>query len=247
MSMRKIVLPLALLAAVLAPQAVLAQGGPGFLFNRPRVSIGIRTGYVLPTISSPLFDDARQDFNLNRYDFDAPYLGGEIAARVGERWDIALGAGWAESHSRSHYRDWVDADGIEIEQENRLQIVTATLGLRYYVSDRGRRIGRFAWVPSAVTPFVSGGAGITWYELERVGDFIDVDTFYIWPDVLQSDGAGATVYGGLGADISLGKQFYLSAEGRYALANAEVSGQYAAYDGIDLSGLQFIAGISLRW
>ena len=42
--MRKVVLPLVLLAAVLAPHAALAQGGPGFLFNRPKVSIGIRTG-----------------------------------------------------------------------------------------------------------------------------------------------------------------------------------------------------------
>jgi hypothetical protein len=45
----------------------------------------------------------------------------------------------------------------------------------------------------------------------------------------------------------LGKQFYLTAEGRYALANGEMSGQYAGYDGIDLSGLQLITGISLRW
>jgi hypothetical protein len=245
--MKRVVLSAALAAALVMPAALSAQGGPGFLFNRPRVSIGIRTGYLLPRASNPLFEDARQDFNLNRFDFDAPYLGGEIAARVGERWDIAFGAGWGRSRSRSHYREWVDENGLEIEQENRFQTISTTLGARYYFSDRGRRIGRFAWVPSTLTPFVSAGAGITWYELERAGEFIDVDTFYIWPDVLETDGAGALAYAGLGTDISLGKQFYLSAEGRYALANAGVSGQYADYDNIDLSGLQLIAGLSLRW
>jgi hypothetical protein len=258
--MRKIVLSLALLAglvaALVAPPAALAQGGPGFLFDRPRVSLGIRTGYILPTISSPLFDDARQWYNLNRFDFDAPYLGGEIAARVSERWDVALGGGWSRAASRSHYRQFVEEVGgtpVEIEQENRFQTVSATLGARYYLSDRGRRIGRFAWVPSAITPFVGAGAGVTWYELEQVGDFVDQadpacpDACPIYTDLLRTDGSGATLYAGLGADVSLGKQVYLSAEGRYSLGNAGVSGQYAAYDDIDLSRLQLIAGISLRW
>jgi hypothetical protein len=204
----------------------------------------------LPRISSPLFDEARARFNLNRFDFDAPYLGGEIAARVGERWDLALGVGWAQAESRSHYRNWVEEVGtqrLEIEQENRFQTVSATIGGRYYFSDRGRTIGRFAWVPSRITPFVGFGGGVTWYELEQAGDFVVVDTGEIFADELTTDGAGATAYAGLGADLSLGKQLYLSAEARYLLANGGVRGQYADYDGIDLSGLQLITGISLRW
>lgn len=254
--MRKIVLSLALVAALLAPQLAFAQGGPGFLFNRPRVSIGVKTGYVLPAISSPLFDDAREWYNLNRFDFDSPYLGGEIAVRLSERWDVALGVGWGRATSRSHYRNFVEevaGNRVEIEQDNEFQTVSATFGGRYYLSDRGRRIGRFAWVPSAVAPFVGAGVGMTWYELEQIGDFVDQgdsacpDACPIYTDVLRTDGTGAAVYAGLGADISLGKQFYLTAEGRYSLANGGVSGQYAAYDDIDLSGLQLLAGISLRW
>ena len=247
--MKRIALALALLAALIAPEAGLAQGGPGFLFNRPRVSLGVRTGYVLPRISSPLFDEARQWYNLNRYDFDSPYFGAEIAARVSERWDIALGVGGAQSQSRSHYRDYVDADGFEIEQQTRFRTITASLGGRYYLADRGRAVGRFAWVPQRLAPFVGGGAGVTWYELRQTGDFIDFNStnWDVVGDDLGSNGAGAMVYAGLGADLSLGKQFYFTAEGRYSLANGGVSGQYSAYDGIDLSGLQLIAGLSLRW
>jgi hypothetical protein len=254
--MRRIVLTAALAAALVAPHTAFAQGGPGFLFNRPRVSVGLRTGYVLPRISSTLFDDARTFLNLNRFDFDAPYFGGDIAARVGERWDVALGVGWAESRSRSHDRDYVEQIGgnrVEIEQDNRFRRITATAGARYYLSDRGRSVGRFAWVPSRLTPFVGAGAGFTWYELEQRGDFVDrtdpacPQACPIYSDQLLTDGSGATVYATVGADLSLGKQFYLTAEGRYSLAHADVSGQYAAYDGIDLSGLQLITGISLRW
>ena len=254
--MRKIVLSVALGAALIAPHAAIAQGGPGFLFNRPRVSVGLRTGYTLPRISSQLFEDARTFLNLNRFDFDAPYFGGEIAARVAERWDIALDVGGGQSRSRSHDREYVEEVGtqrLEIQQENRFRTVSATLGGRYYFSDRGRAVGRFAWIPSRITPFVGAGAGVTWYQFEQWGDFVDrldpgcPDSCPIFSDTFRTDGAGTTVYGGLGADVSLGKQFYLSAEGRYSLANGGVSGEFSDYDGIDLSRLQLITGISIRW
>lgn len=247
--MRKIVLFAALAAAMVSPHAALAQGGPGFLFNRPRVALGLRVGYVVPRISGTIYDDARRDYNLNRFDFATPYVGGEIAARVSERWDVALNAGWGGSETRSHYRDWVDEDGLEIEQDTRFQTVTTTVGARYYFADRGRRIGRFAWVPSTFTPFVSGGLGFTWYELEQAGDFIDFGspTMDIVTDLVETSGTGAAAYVSLGTDVSMGKHFYLTGEVRSVLAGAEAGGQYALYDGVDLSGLQFITGISLRW
>jgi len=248
--MRRILLVAALTAAWVVPAAASAQGGPGFLFSRPRVSIGLRVGYTLPQISSPLFDEARARFNLNRFDFDAPYVGGEIAARIAERWDLALGVGGSQARSRSHYRNWVEEVGtqrLEIEQDNRFRTVSATIGGRYYFSDRGRTIGRFAWVPSRVTPFVGAGGGVTWYQFEQIGDFVVEDTGEIFSDELSTDGAGATAYAGLGADLSLAKHLYLSSEARYSLANGGVRGQYADYDGIDLSGLQLLTGISLRW
>ncbi|HET9949153.1 MAG TPA: hypothetical protein VFQ22_09550 [Longimicrobiales bacterium] len=247
--MRKIVLFAALAAATVAPHAVVAQGGPGFLFGRPKVALGFRAGYVVPRISGQIFDDARRDYNLNRFDFATPYLGGEIAVRVSERWDVALNAGWGGSETRSHYRDWVDADGFEIEQDTRFQQVTTTLGARYYFADRGRRIGRFAWVPSTLTPFIGAGAGFAWYELEQAGAFIDFGSpdLEIVGDVVQTSGTGLAGFLSLGADLSLGKQFYLTGEVRSVLAGADAGGQYYLYDGVDLSGLQFITGISLRW
>jgi hypothetical protein len=247
--MRRIVLTAALALALPVPHAALAQGGPGFLFRQPRVSVGLRTGYTMPRVSGLLFREVRQDFNVNRFDFDSPYFGGELAARVNERWDVALGVGGGEARSRSHYRNLVEVvgqDTLEIQQDNRFRTVSATVGGRYYFSDRGRAVGRFAWVPAAIAPFVGAGVGVTWYELERTGDFVDQYN-EIWSQALQTDGSGATAYGGLGADISIGKQLYLSFEGRYSLADGGVSGEYSDYDGIDLSRLQLITGISVRW
>lgn len=245
--MNRVALTLALAAALTLPAVAEAQGGPGFLFNRPRVSIGVRTGYSVPRAESTIFQDAFQQFKLNDWDMASPYLGGELALRMSERWDVALTAGWARSRSQSEYREWVDQDLLPIEQETMFQTVSTTLGGRYYFSDRGRSVGRFAWVPSRLAPFVGAGVGYTWYDFTQRGDFVDFQTLDIVGDELRTDGSGATAYAAAGADLSVGKQFYLSGEARYSVASSGVRGEYSAYDGIDLSGLQLTAGISLRW
>jgi hypothetical protein len=245
--MTRVALSLVLAATLVAPAASEAQGGPGFLFNRPRVSIGIRTGYSVPRASGGIFRDSFEQFKLNGWDMSSPYLGGEVAARVSERWDVALSAGWARSESLSEYRAWVDQDLLPIEQETAFETTALTVGGRYYFKDRGRSVGRFAWVPSRLAPFVGAGVGYTWYRFEQRGDFVDFQTLDIVGDALQTHGSGAAAYAGLGADLSVGKQFFLSGEARYSLANGGVRDEYSGYDGIDLSGLQLTAGISVRW
>ncbi len=245
--MNRMALTMGLAATLALPAVAEAQGGPGFLFNRPKVSIGIRTGYSVPRAESSIFQDAFQQFKLNGWDLASPYLGGELAVRVSERWDVALTGGWARSRSQSEYRDWVDQDLLPIEQETTFRTASTTLGGRYYFGDRGRSIGRFAWVPSRLTPFVGAGVGYTWYQFMQRGDFVDFQTLDIVGDELQTDGSGATAYAAAGADLSVGKQFYLTGEARYVVASGGVRGEYSAYDGIDLSGLQLTAGISLRW
>lgn len=237
----------ALALTLAAPAEVTAQGGPGFLFSRPHVSLGIRTGYSVPRLSSHIFEFSRQEFTLNRFDFDAPYLGGELAVRLSERWDVALTAGWSESHGSSEYRYWVDQDNLPIEQETTFQTVSVAAGARYYFRDRGRSIGRFAWVPARLAPYVGAGIGVVSYDLTQSGDFVDFQTLDIVSDVLTGSGSGASLHASAGADVSIGKQFYLTGEARYTLASGGMDGDYSLYPWIDLSGLQLTTGISLRW
>src|SRR5690606_2350679 len=113
---------------VATPGVLVAQGGPGFLFSSPKVSLGFRAGYTLPRASSNLFDDSRELLTLSRSDSGGPYFGGEVAVRLDERWDVALTIGWAGTRRRSEYRDWVDQDFLPIEQETDFQTVSGALG-----------------------------------------------------------------------------------------------------------------------
>jgi hypothetical protein len=245
--MRRLALFAALAAALALPTVAGAQGGPGFLFRQPRVSVGMRTGYSVPRASGTIFHDAFQQFKLNSWDMSSPSLGAEVAVRGSERWDFAASFLWARSRSLSEYRDWVDQDAMPIEQETTFETVETALGARYYFSDRGRSIGRFAWVPSRLTPYVGAGVGYTWYTFEQVGDFVDFQTLDVVGDALRTDGGGATAHAGVGAELSIGKQFFLTGEARYRLASGDVRGEFSTYDGIDLSGLQLIAGVAVRW
>jgi hypothetical protein len=160
---------------------------------------------------------------------------------------VAVGGGWARSRSRSEYRNWVDQDDNPIEQQTTFRTVSGSLGAKYYFTDRGRAVGRFAWVPARLTPFVGGGIGVVSYEFEQEGDFIDFQTLDVYGDLLRTTGSGASVWASLGADVALGKQFLLTGEARYAFASGSVRGAYADFDRIDLAGLQLLAGLAVRW
>jgi hypothetical protein len=255
--MRKTVLVAALVTGLTVPTTVAAQGGPGFLFKNPRVSLGVRTGYQLPRVGNDFFDFPLDSLTLERADFASPYLGGELAVRVAEHWDVAVGLGWARARSESEYVNWLEGDD-PIAQVTTFQTVAGSLGAKYYFAERGRSIGRFAWVPSRVTPYLGGGIGVVGYEFEQAGDFVDYETVVtdpndgsvsadIYTDRLRTTGAGVSGYLAGGADVALGKQFVLTAEARYTLANGSVGGPYSGFDKIDLAGLQLLAGLALRW
>ena len=242
---------LALVLTVPAPAS--AQGGPGFLFKRPVFAAGVRAGYSSPRAGGDFFGSTLDEFipsgadTLSSLSFGSPYLGGELAIRPWERWDIALAIGWTRSRTLSEYRRWVDSADLPIEQETTFQVVTGTLGAKYYLQDKGRRVGSLAWVPHRLTPFVGAGVGVSSYEFVQAGDFVDATTFEVLPDYLKSTGEGFILYANAGADLMLAKNAFLTGEARYAFSNARVAGSYTGFGDIDLAGLQLLVGLGFQF
>lgn len=235
-----------LVAVILIPCTVRAQGGPGFLFDQPRVSVGARLGYAIPAVDSDLFDFARQQLTLEAGDFRSPTFGGEIAIRVANRVDFVADLAWARSRRSSEYRDWEDLDGLPIEQETTFERTSMTAGVRYYLRDRGRRVGQFAWVPNRIAPFVGGGVGARWHAFRQAGDFVDFDTLEVFRDRLETSGVSAIVDLRVGADFSLSRRVFLAGEVRYDFGSGRPGGDYVGFTRTDLSGVGFVFGISFR-
>jgi hypothetical protein len=248
--MKRMVFVVAMVAGAAMPAVTAAQGGPGFLFRQPRVSVALRAGYNMARANSDLFDFARQQLTLSKSDFSSPYVVGEAAVRASDHFDVTFSVGGGRHRARSEYRDYVDSNNVPIEQQTTFETVATTVGAKYYFGDRGRSVGRFAWVPTRLTPFVSAGVGAVWYQFRQSGDFIDFQspTLDVFTDVLSTTGTGATAFAGGGADLSLSKNVVLTGEARYSLGSGPVSrSSFSGFDNIDLNGLQLTVGLGLRF
>lgn len=247
---RTLLFPLAaaLLAIPVLTSAAEAQGqGDGFLFSQPRVTLGARFGYAVPRAGSDVFDFTREQLTVDKGDFNAFALGGELAVRATDRIDIALNAGYEGSSTRSEFRDWVDQDDLPIEQTTDFKRIPMTIGAKAYLLERGRRISRFAWIPRRVAPYVGAGAGLVWYEFEQVGDFVDFDTQEIFFEDFNSSGTSPMGYLAAGVDVSISPRWVLTSEARYTLANAEMDRDFVGFEDIDLAGFTAGVGISVRF
>ena len=237
----------AALVAVAAPSAVQAQGGDGFLFKEPRVSLKFETGYGFQRAQSDIFDFVVEEHTLERSDFSSPYLGGELAIRVDRQLDVALSVGFQQSSTLSEFRDYIGADDLPIEQVTELRMVPVVGSVRYYLKPRGRSIGRFAWVPETVVPYVGAGVGVMSYRFEQDGEFVDFETLDIFYDRFTTEHSTFLARAAAGVDVTVGRQFVVNAEARYHYARGPMGDDFSGFGDIDLDALQLTAGIAVRF
>jgi len=234
-------------ASLFLPSGAFAQSsGQGFLFKQPTVRVGILGGYMVAQASGDVLDHARDQLTLGGRDFDASTWGVEFAARGGKRFDVLLDFRFSRSEVRSEMRDWVDLDNLPIEQTTRFTRMPLTLSARFYLRDRGRAVSQFAWIPEKFAPFVGVGGGVTWYEFEQVGDFVDIETLDILNFTIESNGAAPTAHAFAGVDISINPRFLWTLEGRYSFGNATTDYSFN-YDQLNLRGFQATIGLSARF
>jgi len=227
--------------------APLSAQDADFLFRQPKVSVGLQLGYAGASAGSEIFDWTRSELTVDRGDFSSGLLGIELAFHTSERVDIALGAAFARSEMRSEYREWVGDDDLPVAQSTSFSRMPLTASLKYYLQERGRSIGQFAWVPGTWSPYVGVGGGWTWYRFEQSGEWVDFDTLDIFRGTVVSDGFAPTAHVLAGVQKSLSPNFFLSGEGRYSWASSEMDLDFQGFDAIDLGGFQFMVGISARF
>lgn len=240
--------------AAFAPAPASAQlGGEGFLFRQPTISMALHGGYALPMARSDLFAQIFDDLILDRHDLASPYFGGELSIRASDHWDVSLEVGHAWSRTRTEWEGFVEDDGVEgdgfpIPQTVDFSRTPVTVSGKAYLTDRGRSIGRFVWIPSRVTPFVGAGAGVVRYRLQQEGDFVNTQTLEIFTDRLEQVGTGFTAHGFAGVDVMLKNMLYVTTQARYAWAEGGLDQTiYEDFEPMDLSGLQLTLGLGFRF
>ena len=229
----------------LAPAAGAQSGGPGFLFRPPIGALTLRGGFDRALGNSDLFDFVRDELTLERGDFTGLNVGADLAIALSGRVDVVLGASHARSTARSEFRRFVDNDDRPIEQTTAFSRTPVTGSVKAYLAPRGQTLGRFAWLPTRLAPFVGAGGGAMYYRFRQDGDFVR-DDMSVRPDELTTSGWTPTAHGFGGLDVSLSPRLAVTGEARYNWARANTTGDFQDYQ-IDLSGLGATVGLTFRF
>ena len=218
-----------------------------FMFAPPRVTLGVRGNWIFASAGSDIFDFVTEQLTLERSSFNAPAFGGEVGLAISPRFDVSLGFEYSKKSLDSEYRDQVEqlpnGTTTPILQTTSLQHSDVYVSAKYALLPRCRRISEFAWIPRSVVPYVGGGVGLSKYDFQQNGDFVDFADNHIFTDLFRSSGwtPSLQVFGG--TDIRIYKRTFLSLEGRYMWADAELSRDFIDFEPIDLGGFRFGAGL----
>jgi opacity protein-like surface antigen len=239
----------ALMLVSAAGLASAQTSGDGFLFRSPRGSFSVHGGYALARAGSDVFSEATSLLTLDKRDFSAFSVGGDISYALTPRFDLVFGGDYSGSNKESEYRDWVDNNEQAIQQSTNFKRVPLTLSLRYYLVDRGRSVSQFAWIPSKYSPYVGVGGGATWYRFRQEGDFVDFQRENeVFRAELESSGWAPSGHAMAGVDYTLRPSLALTAEGRYSLGKATLDQNvFQGFEKIDLAGFVGTVGFKVRF
>lgn len=217
---------------------------PDFLFGRPDGTIGIRGSWVTGRNGSDWYDFVSDQLTIEPKDFNAPGFGTDLGITLTDRIDLMIGFDYSQSTTNSEYRRYVDNNRLPIEQETLLRGANIGAGLKFALTERGRDVGRLAWVPRKVVPYVGAGGGMMWYQVRQTGDFVDYVDLSVFPDVFESEGWTPSVHILGGVDVRVLRRAYVSFDARYLWASGDLGRDWIDFDPIDLSGFRLSAGIN---
>jgi hypothetical protein len=184
---------------------------------------------------------AQQTVNQSFLAFDPDEFGG---ASIGGEWLVALGrffeAGAGVSYTGqtvpSVYRDFIDSDGTEIDQDLELRIVPIAFTVRYVPFGQS----------TPLQPYVGGGLGVINWRYRESGEFVDFGAGrVIFEDTFEGTGTstGPIFVGGV---RFAGRRLTAGGEIRYQHAEGDLPDDFAGSK-IDLGGWTYTATVGLRF
>lgn len=244
--MRRLTLVCSSLLLVGAVLPLHAQNRDGYLFREPVARFTLRGGYALASASSDVFDFAVDELTLRKRDFSSLALGAELAFSVTPRVSVSADVGYSSSTKGSEFRRFIDNSDRPIEQTTTFQRVPILANVRYYITAPGESIGKLAWIPSRVTPYVGAGAGAMWYRFKQDGDFIERATSKVFRSTFESSKWTPAVQGLAGLELSVRPGLAISTDVRYLYARGDLGRDFSGFNKIDLSGVSAAVGFTVR-
>ena len=177
--------------------------------------------------------------SFNIKDFRGLVANGEWTVTFNERVEVGLGAGFYQRSAPSFYRDYVNLNGAEIEQDLKLRVAPVSAVVRVLPFGRAGK----------VQPYVGGGISVMNYRYSETGEFVDFfDGFAVFRDryVATGNAIGGVALGGV--RLPLGGDIYaLNTELRYQFGSGDLKDGGFLTEKINLSGVNFTVGFQIRF
>lgn len=180
--------------------------------------------------------------NLDTLEFNIKHLngatfGGEWLVGLGDLFEGGLGIGFYTRSTPAVYRNFVNANGTEIDQDLKLRIVPFTATVR--VLPLGRH--------SAFQPYIGAGVGVLGWRYSETGQFVDFADKSIFRDNFVGSGSatGPVILGGVrvsGDQVGVGGEIrYQSAEGTLPTSKGFAGTK------VDLGGFNYLFTVNIRF
>ena len=196
----------------------------------------LHLGAFRPDGDSEYWDDKADEFTGDIGDFENISFGGDYLLSLNRHIGLLFSGNFYSGDTTQSYRDFVDNRGDEIRHDTTLEIASLTAGVQFNLTG-----------PDApIIPYVGAGGGLYSWRLEEEGDFIDFHSpgrpvFFSNP---ESDGVTFGHYWLVGLEAPITPRISLFGEGRWTRAEDELEGDFEGFGDLDLSGREFVAGIS---
>ncbi len=218
---------------------------PDFLLKKPQGAVTLRGSWLFNRGRSDWYQFVTNHLTLNQKDFNAPGFGLDVNIPVMSRLDVQASFDVSRSKKLSEYRDFVDNNRLPIQQTTTLREVNLGVNARYNITARTSPLSRLAWIQHKVVPYVGGGVGFMNYNLMQSGDFVDFVDFSVFGESFESHGWGPSGQAFAGVDIQVFKRTYVTVDGRYFWASADLGRDWIDFEPIDLAGFRLSGGVSV--
>ena len=193
----------------------------------------LHLGAFQPEGDSEYWDDKFGTFTGDIDDFENVSFGADYLLSLNRNLGLLFSGNHYEGDQTQVYRCCVDNFGDEIRHDATLGITSLTAGLTF--SPFG---------PDApIIPYAGAGGGLYVWRLEEDGDFIAANDD-IFNAALESEGEAFGYYWLVGLEAPITHRIAVFGEARWTRADDELDGDLENLGDVDLSGREFVAGIS---
>lgn len=171
-------------------------------------------------------------------DFTGFTFGGEVYVGLGKYFEAGGGIGYYRRTVDSVYREFVDRDGSEIEQDLKLRVVPVSAAVRIFPFSR----------EAPLQPYLGAGVALLSWRYSETGEFVDFTDFSVFRDTFSDSGTvvAPLLFGGL--RVPIGDGVYIGGEFRYQDATVDLDPALGfAGNRLDVGGYSGLATFQIKF